>query len=129
MEYEIIKIVGIAIIAVMSLGVLRNIKPEYAIYLVLASCLVIFVMLLGKLLVVFDYLKSIYEGLTYGQTFFPVLIKVIAVAYITDFTSQICRDAGEGAIATKTELAGKVIIFCLSMPILVTIIETLNSIL
>ena len=128
MEYEIIKIVGIAIIAVTSLGIIRNVKPEYTIYLILASCLVIFVMVLGKLLVVFDYLESIYNGLTYGKTFFPVLIKVLAVAYITDFTSQLCRDAGEGAIANKTELAGKIIIFCLSMPILITIIDILNSI-
>ena len=65
--------------------------------------------------------------MAYGRTFFPVIIKVLAVAYVTDFTAQLCRDAGEGAIGSKVELAGKVIIFYLSMPVLTAILELIGT--
>ncbi|MFR8071682.1 MAG: SpoIIIAC/SpoIIIAD family protein, partial [Anaerovoracaceae bacterium] len=66
---------------------------------------------------------------TYGRTFFPVILKVLAVAYITDFTAQLCRDAGEASIGSKVELAGKIIIFYLAMPILTAILELIKTLL
>ena len=70
-----------------------------------------------------------YDSVAYGRTFFPVMIKVLAVAYITDLTAQLCKDAGEGAIGSKVELAGKVIIFAVSMPVLTAILEMISSLL
>ena len=67
--------------------------------------------------------------MTYGRSFFPVIIKVLAVAYITDFTAQLCRDSGENAIGSKVELAGKVMIFYLAMPVLSAILELISSLL
>jgi len=126
---EIIKIASIAIIGIIATSIIRGFKPEFAIYVVIATVILIFAMAVDKLKVVFDFLQSIYDQLTYGKTFFPIIIKVLAVAYLADFTSQICKDAGEGAIAGKVELAGKVIIFYLATPILIAILELINSIL
>ena len=67
--------------------------------------------------------------MTYGKNFFPIIIKVLVVAYLADFTAQLCKDAGESAIAGKVELAGKIVIFYLSMPILLAILELINSVL
>ena len=67
--------------------------------------------------------------MTYGRTFFPVIIKILAVAYITDFTSQLCKDAGEGSIGTKVEFAGKIMIFYLALPVLSAILEMISSLL
>ena len=80
-------------------------------------------------MIAFEYFKSIYSELSIEQPFIPILFKVIIISYVTDFTAQLCRDAGEGAIAGKTELAGKVLILYLSLPILVSIIEIINGIL
>ena len=90
---------------------------------------IIFGVAVDKLIVVFEFLQSIYDQLTYGKTFFPIIMKVLAVAYLADFTSQLCKDSGEAAIAGKVELAGKVIIFYLAVPILLAILELINSIL
>ena len=54
---------------------------------------------------------------------------MLAVAYVTDFTAQLCRDAGEATIGSKVELAGKVIIFCLAMPVLKAVLELIGSLL
>lgn len=110
-------------------AIVKNFKPELSIYVVLATVMVIFLMALDKLTSVFQFLSTVYEEMTYGKHFFPIIIKVLVVAYLADFTSQLCKDAGEGAIAGKVELAGKIAIFYLSMPILTAILELINSIL
>ena len=129
MDAEIIKIIAIAISGIILTGIVKNMKPEFTIYIVLAVSLVIFFLILDKLTAVFSFLNSIYESVNYGTTFFPVLLKVLVIAYITDITAQLARDAGEGAIAAKTELAGKILIFYISVPILAAILDLLNSIL
>ena len=129
MELDILKIAAVALAGVIAVGIVKSVKPEFAVYIVIATVVLIFFLAAAKLRVVFEFLSSIYSQITYGKTFFPILIKVLAVAYITDFTSQLCKDAGEGAIGSKLEFAGKIIIFYLSIPILVAIIELINSVL
>lgn len=126
---EIMKIIAIAIGGVLMAAVVKNFKPEFSIYVVLATVIIIFLMALDKLTTVFQFLGTIYDEMTYGKNFFPIIIKVLVVAYLADFTSQLCKDAGEGAIGGKVELAGKIIIFYLSMPILLAILELINSVL
>ena len=129
MELDIIRIAGIALVGVVTAGIFKNIKPEFTIYLVMAKIVLIFFLTVDKLRVVFDFLNTIYSQITYGKTFFPILLKVLAVAYLTDFTAQLASDAGESAIGSKLELAGKIIIFYLSIPILVAILDLINSVL
>ena len=126
---EIMKIAAVAIGGVIMAAIVKNFKPELSIYVVLATVMVIFLMALDKLTSVFQFLSTVYEEMTYGKHFFPIIIKVLVVAYLADFTSQLCKDAGEGAIAGKVELAGKIAIFYLSMPILTAILELINCIL
>lgn len=126
---EILQITAIAIGGVIMAAVVKSFKPELSIYVVLATVIIIFLMALDKLTSVFQFLGSIYDDMTYGKDFFPIIIKVLVVAYLADFTAQLCKDAGEGAIGGKVELAGKIVIFYLSMPILLAILELINSVL
>lgn len=126
---EIVQIAGIGITGVIAASIVRGFKQEYAIYVVIATVIIIFALAIDKIKIMFDFLQVIYDQLTYGKTFFPIIMKVLAVAYLADFTAQLCKDAGEGAIAGKVELAGKIIIFYLATPILLAILELINSIL
>lgn len=58
-----------------------------------------------------------------------MIIKVLAVAYITDFTAQLCKDAGENSVGSKVELAGKITIFYIAMPILTSILGLIKQLL
>lgn len=126
---EIMKIAAIAIGGVIMAAIVKAFKPELSLYVVLATIIVIFLMAMDKLTAVFQFLRSVYGQMTYGREFFPIIIKVLVVAYLADFTSQLCKDAGEAAIGSKVELAGKIVIFYLSMPVLLAILELINSIL
>ncbi len=127
MDFDIIKIITAAMVGIAVINIVRSMKPEFTVYIVIATSIVIFVIVVDKLAVIFKFLNSIYSEITYGKIFFPILFKVLAIAYITDFTAQLCRDTGEGAIAAKTELAGKIIIFYISVPVLVAILELINT--
>ena len=124
---EILQIAGIAVSVMIIVSLVRVIKPEFAIYIVIATVIVILILCVTQLTAVFQFLKSVYNDMTYGKEYFPIIIKVLVVAYLADFTAQLCNDAGEKAIGNKVELAGKIIIFYLSLPILISILELVNS--
>lgn len=126
---EIIKIAGIAIVGVMMASLLKSLNKDISIYIILATVIVIFISVVDKIWTAFTFLEDIYDNVTYGKTFLPVILKVLATAYVADFTAQLCRDAGETAIASKVEMAGKVVIFCMALPIFTAILELINSLL
>lgn len=126
---EILKVVVLALAGVMLAGLMKNVNKEIAVYVAVATVIIIFLSVIDKLAGIFGFLEGIYDNITYGKVFFPIIIKVLAVAYITDFTAQLCKDAGEASIGSKVELAGKVIIFYLAMPILTAILELISSLL
>ena len=129
MDMDIFKIAAIGLCGVVVASMVKGYKPEFATYIVIATVMVIFIMILHKLTAVFEYLGSIYNQITYGKSFFPIILKVLAVAYISDFTAQICKDSGETAIAGKVELAGKVMIFYLAIPVIMAVMDLIQIIL
>ena len=126
---EIIKIAGIALTGVISAALLKSINKDISLYVILATSVIILIAVLSEISEIFSFIENIYDDITYGREFFPVIIKVLIIAYITDFTAQLCKDAGEGSIGSKVELAGKVIIFYVAMPILTAILEVIDVLL
>jgi len=129
MDMDIFQIAAIGLCGVVISSMVKGYKPEFATYVIIATVMVIFIMVVAKLTVVFDFLGEIYNKASYGKNFFPIILKVLAVAYIADFTAQICRDSGETAIAGKVELAGKVMIFYLAIPVMMSVMELINKML
>lgn len=126
---EILKISAIALAGVILAALLKSVNKDISLYVILSTAVIILITVLARITEIFSFIENIYENITYGREFFPVIIKVLIIAYITDFTAQLCKDAGEGAIGSKVELAGKVIIFYTAMPILTAILELINVLL
>jgi stage III sporulation protein AD len=125
---EIFKIAGIGLAATVMAVFIKSQKPEYAIQISLIATLVIF-------LAVFPYLKTIINmfgdvaesiGLEYQHI--GLVIKIIGIAYVAQFASELCRDAGETAVASKIEFAGKIIIMTVSLPVFYNLLEVVNEI-
>ncbi len=126
---EILKIVALAMTGVLTASLVKNINKDISIYIILATVIIILINIIDRLAEIFIFLEDTYADITYGREFFPVIIKILAVAYTTDFTAQLCRDAGESAVGSKVELAGKVIIFYVAIPILSAILELIGTLL
>lgn len=120
---DIATIVGLGLIGSILLVVVRVQRPEMAVQLSIAIGAIIFLSLVGKLIEVVQLLMDLALRSSVNRTYLTVLLKVIGVAYITEFGAQICKDAGENSVASKIEFAGKVMIMVMALPILLAILE------
>lgn len=125
---DILKIVMVGIIAALLAVVLREEKPEIAVVISIVTGLVIFIFIITKLNSVMTVLRYFAAKANIDVLYFSTILKVIAIAYITEFGAQICRDAGEGAIAAKVEFAGKVLIMVIAIPILAALMDIMIKI-
>ncbi|WP_145403927.1 stage III sporulation protein AD [Paenibacillus xylanexedens] len=121
---EIIQVVGLALIATVLILVIKEQKPMFAFLIAAAAGVVIFMLLIGKIGAVIEVLKRLAENSGMESIYLKTVLKIIGIAYIAEFGAQIVRDAGQESIASKIELAGKVLILVLAIPIISIIIET-----
>ena len=122
---EIWQIVGLALIVTVICVVLKQIRPEIALQLSILAGASIFIVILSKIKVVVDLLQTLADQANMSSYYLLIVLKIVGVAYLAEFGAQICRDAGEGALATKIELAAKVGVIVLAIPIIVAITESL----
>lgn len=122
---EITKIIGIAFIAVFVILLLKQYKPEYAIQISIVAGIMILFFSVSKLNIIIDLLKNLSSKIDLNMGFFSILLKITGIAYLSEFACNVCKDAGETAIASKVELAGRVLIIALSIPIISTLLETM----
>lgn len=122
---DIMQIAGIGIVAAVLAVTIRQNKPEIAVGLSIATGIIIFLVVIGKIGSVIDVLKELSNRANLSTVYLATILKIIAIAYIADFGSQICRDAGEGAIAVKIEFAAKILVLTLAVPIVVAVLQAL----
>lgn len=126
---EIISIAALALIAVILLTILRQERPELALALSILVGVLIFFSVIPKIGMVVSTMGSIANRAEVGTLHLSTLLRIVGVAYITEFAAQTCRDANEGAVASKVELAGKVIIMVLAIPVVLVILDTVLNLL
>ncbi len=124
---DILQIVIIAVIATLLIAVLKAQKPELAVLLSIAAGVLILSFTSAYLDSIVDILNEITRRINLDLAFVNIILKIIAVAYLCEFGAQVCKDAGETAIATKVELAGKILIVYLASPILLSLLNLLTS--
>ncbi len=125
---EIIQIIGIGIVAAILSVTIKDERPEIGALISISAGLAIFFLIAQKLPYIVDTFNKIIGKTRIDTLFVSTLVKIIAIAYITEFGSHICKDMGEDTIASKIELGGKVIIMILGLPILSTLVETVLGI-
>lgn len=123
----ILKMCAVAIAGLIIVTLIRIYKPEFTVEAVLCASLLLLWFALDGLKLAFTYMENLYGRLTYGKDYFPIIIKVLVIAYVTEFTSALCEDAGEKSIGTKVELAGKIGIFFVAIPVFKSLLNLLDS--
>ena len=120
---DIFKIIAVGVVGGILSITVKQYRKEYGLLVGLASVLVILFFTLGTLETAIGQISMIKEKSGVDTRYFSAVIKVVGVAYITQFGAEILRDGGEGAIALKVEMAGKVFILGLTIPIITEFLE------
>ena len=126
---EIFKIIGIGIIALIIIILLKQYKPEFAIYISLLAGVLIILLVTEKLTGIVTLIQSLANKASINTTFLTLLLKLTGIAFLSEFAVSICKDAGEGAIASKIEIGSKIIIISMSIPIISSLLELILKIL
>lgn len=117
------KIVILAVVGVLFIILLKEQKASLAFILTLAICMIVIFNIL-------DYGAILMEGLDVFEAYFDssgyyikLILKMVGITYLCEFGTQICKDVGQGAIATQVELFGKIMVLVTGLPIILAIIE------
>lgn len=106
---------------------LKQIRPEYALYISLATCVVILILASGRLSYVFEMVEKLQSYIPVDSVYLTALMKMVGITYVGQFASGLCRDAGYSAVASQIELFAKISILALSMPVLAALLETIQE--
>lgn len=108
---------------------LRQYRPEYAILVSLGCSIVALLWVLQGIAQVMEELDRLFQGSLLSRELVAVVMKCLGVCVLTELAGQTCRDAGENAIAAKVELAGKVTLVLVSLPLFERLLEVAGTLL
>ena len=120
---SIFKIIGIGLVGGILSVAVRQYKKEYSMLVGLATLIVILICTIDTIGEVISGIKAITDKSGVDTKYFVAVMKVVGVAYVTQFGSESLRDSGENAIAVKVEMAGKLFILGLTVPIISEFLE------
>lgn len=126
---QIFQLVGIAFVTAVAALLLKGTKPELSLAVTIAGSVIL-------LLFIFDIFQdsiSIFTDIAantgIGTAFIKVILKMIGIGYIVEFSAGILNDFGQNAIADKLVFCGKILILILAVPILESILSLVQRLL
>ncbi len=126
---NIIQVVVIGLTAAVLAVIIKQQRQDIGLLISLAAGTIIFLMVLSNVNAVVEAVNNMVNKSNLDTVYVTTVLKVIGIAYIAEFGSQICKDAGETAIASKIEMGGKILIMILALPILTALLEVITKIL
>jgi len=126
---SVFKVVGIAFAAVVASLLLRTYRPELTAQIAVAAGALLLILTMDELRSMSAFLNALFERTGIETAYLSVLLKILGIAYLAQFAADLCRDAGEGAVAGKVEFTGRVMILALCLPVLASIFELVGGIL
>ena len=126
---DIIKIVGIGLITLILIIIIKQYRPEFAIYISILAGIGIILLSLDKISNIINLLQQICNKSGVNSKFLEILLKMTGIAILSEFAIRICKDSGEEAISSKVELGSKAIIISMSIPIIYNLLEVILKIL
>lgn len=124
---DIVKIALMGIAGVFLAIMVRSYKSEYSLFISMAVCTCIFIYLVSKLEIILSYVDSIQSLIVVDNRYVKTVIKMIGITYIAEFSVDMCKDAGYQAIAGQIEMFAKMSILLISMPVLMSFVETIGE--
>lgn len=115
---DIVRIIGIGLTGAFLSVLIRNLRPELSMMIPLVVSFTVIFCVLPYLTAVIEEAQSMAFSAGIEPGYIVTVLKIIGVSYLAGISAELCRDAGESAIAAKLELGGKLMIVFMSLPIL-----------
>lgn len=126
---EIVKIVCVGIVTTIAYLLVKEVKSDFAIFIALSGSIIMIMLIVGQVSTIVGYFNEIVQRTGIDKTIYYTILKIIGVGYLTEFAANICADSGVASVGNKIILGGKIVILCLSLPIITSLIDIIISIL
>ena len=120
---ELVKVMILGIIVSMLVVFLKQVKPEYSLLCLIVGSVVILAYIISYMTKVFVFFQEVVEKTGINYSLFVSMLKIVGLGYLVEFSASVCRDSGNNSIADKVILAGKIMIFVVSVPIISNLFE------
>lgn len=124
-----IKVAVFGIVASLIAMKIKTIRPEIAVVIAVISSILLAMYGLKQM----EEILTVFEMIRYyskiPQSYFQILLKLIGISFICEFTSNICKDAGQASIAKQIEFAGKLAILIVGLPVFESLLGTIQKLL
>lgn len=124
---DILKIGILGIAGVLLAIPLKTHKAEYSLFISMTVCICIFIYIISKIQMIYTYVNSLQDLLPIDGEYVELILKMIGITYVSEFSISLCKDAGYGAIAGQIEMFAKMSILIISMPVLMSFVETIGE--
>lgn len=118
-----IKLAVIVVISLLLIIFLKDVKREFALILTIACAVILFISVAEDFFNVFEKIYNLSLGIGNVNSYVSLMLKILGISLISQFVVDLCRDAGENALASQTEIASKVIILIMTLPLFETVIN------
>lgn len=123
---DILKIILIAIVGSLIFVYLKFNNSELAGLSALATGIIILILTINYIISILGFFNKMADGVGVSSELFIIVVKIIAISYLSDFCSSLCSDLGVNSIGEKVNFASKIMIFVLSMPVITNLFNTLS---
>lgn len=121
-----VKIAVLGIVIVLCALPFKSLKSEYSVLISLSGSLLIFWLAIGKLRELIDFVNTLTGYIPINRSYIIILLKMLGITYITEFSADLCKDAGYGAVASQISLVGKLTMLGISIPVLTVLLESIS---
>lgn len=121
---NIIAIAGTAVVAAILAAMLKRYHQEYSVILSIAAGVIILFEIFANISPAIKQIGTLLSSAGISSEYAVILFKALGICFLAQFAADSCRDAGESALASKVELAGKIAIVILSLPLFEGIANT-----
>lgn len=124
-----IKITAIALISLVLIIFLKNSNREFAFLLTVASSIILFSIVINDFFQVIEKVNDISSQIKNLNSYVSLMVKILGITLITQFVIDLCRDSGENALASQTEITSKIIILIMIMPLFEAVMNVVAGLL
>ncbi len=124
---NIIQMASITVCTIMLALIVKGNNPMAAVMISIAGCLFLIVNVIARLSVIIGRINLLTGYITVNREYMNIILKVIGICYVTQFTSDICRDSGFNAIASQLEIFCKLSIAAISLPVIIALFDTITK--
>ena len=124
---DIFKIVLIGFLGTIFCVVLKETRKDIAMIVALITVAIIMVFGINYIAQIVEVIKELANKAGLPDNFLSIILKIIGIAYIVEFASDICKDSGQEAISSKIQFAGKCVILTMGMTIIGNFVEVINK--